>query len=1045
MNPPGVSPPLADAVDRDRFTTELDKNFCVSASAGAGKTTAIVRRIAALVRATEDGENDPVARLAVVTYTRAAAAELRMRARQELQRDSTTCLEQLARRLRRLNRAFFGTLHSFTLELLRRHGGGLGLPAEADLLEEAEVPMLWEQFLADETAVAGCLANPWYEASMRHATFAEVAEVAARLSPAEADELLQRGASAGGLPTPNFREVRDFQPAARGAANDQKNQARLIRFADGWEAGEPYLPLPKVDTGSARFKALAEDVLRPIRDYHGKCLGLAAAHLAKGFLDYRVARGRMTYEDMIYWGRRMVGDPVILEEMRDQGWRVLLDEAQDTEPDMFDLLLEISRPKGALVGAWPDQEGSPPPEPGRFCFVGDDQQTIYGDARNLAHYQKLVRAFTAENGGEALCFSVTMRLSQAGIEVVNQVFEKRAIHPGPEEAPESGNGDSFRRLDAKPDACPGKVTRLVLASWPETNGKRDEGQRRLEEEARQVARWLRKLGLSGLGVERWDQVAVLAPRNDWLDRIATAFEEVEVPTEKLSSRQPRRDLPGFSWPLAVLRVVLWPDDRFELIGVLREVFAISDRALALAYHAHPDCLRLDEEGPMTEVPEIDQALRQLRALRGWMVDPNEPVAPARALQRVREELGLEARLEAAKYSLTPLEWLATMAAAAEAEGTSLGAWLEELRTGADQPLPLAPSGQAVQLLTCHKAKGLEWEVVVVMGVGRKFSRRTQQYPRVERGPGGLQIILQKEDRVGEEETKAADQAENGRLLYVAMTRAKRHLILADPGEIYGKGYPFLPVKGEGTFASCLRKEAEAHPPKPEEDLSEVGGRSEPVPTLDPQPLVAPAPVQRVRPSSLGHTEAMEKDRAEPEFEQAVGGVDYGNWWHETMQYFPWKGGADVQTAYLEAVLGRAKQWGLASRAEEELGIWIRSDFWRPWTEPNRVVLTEVPFLDPASTEAWLDGVMDCVVTGPEPGQVLVVDWKTDRPAKGESEAALAARLKATYGLQLQAYQQALFRLEGINACELVLYSTPTGQWIKLGGGVASPYEGAEFA
>lgn len=1039
-----TEPMLKDAADRDRFTKELDKNFCVSASAGAGKTTAIVRRIAALVRGTGDGEDDPVARLAVVTYTRAAAAELRMRARQELQLRNKAGSEELARQLRRLNRAFFGTLHSFTLELIRRHGGKLGLPAEAELLEESQVPMLWEQFLSDEKAVARSLGNPWFKAARRHATFADVAELAARLSAAQADELL-RNMGKRVPPVPDFQAVRDFQPRGRGAENDQINQGRLQRFADGWNNGAEYLPIPKVTQGSREFKALAELVLKPIREDHRACLGGAAAHLAKGFLDYRMARGRMTYEDMIYWGRRLAADPEILEEMRAQGWRVLLDEAQDTEPDMFDLLLEITRPAGSVVGEWPEMEKSPPPEPGRFCFVGDDQQTIYGDARNLTHYQKLVQAFATGHGGEALNFSVTMRLSRSGIEVVNEVFRDRLIHPAPRDSSEAGITAKFRPLDAKPKAGPGQVTRLVLTPWPQTGDRQGESDRRMQEEARQVARWLRKQGLSGLRIKGWDQVAVLAPRNDWLDAIGAAFAQWKVPTEKLSSRQPRRDFPGFSWPLAVLRVVLWPDDLFEILGVLREVFAVSDRTLALAHQKQPGGLRLDREGTKTGEEGLDKALSQLQELRRLVMNPDQPLAPAQALDLVREKLTLEDRLSAAGFDRGPLEWLAHLAAAAEAEGTSLGTWLEEMRAGADQPLPLAPSGQAVQLLTCHKAKGLEWKVVVVMGLGRKFSRRTEQYPRVERGPSGLQVILQKEDRVGEEETKAADQAENGRLLYVAMTRARRHLILPDPGEVYGTGQPFLPPAERGTFASCLEKVEVVHLPGDEEALPEpehvgVEGSLE-----EPEPLVAPAPVQRVRPSSLGHGEAAEKDREEPEFEQAVGGVDYGNWWHETMQYFPWKGGADVQAEYRDAALGRARELGLGSRAEEELGIWARSDFWRPWTEPGRVVLTEVPFLDPASREAWLDGVMDCVVTGPKPGQMLVVDWKTDRPAKGESEEPLAARLKETYGPQLQAYQQALLRLPGMTSCDLVLYSTATGLWIKLGGGVARPHEGAEFA
>ena len=71
---------LHDQPARDRFIQELERNFCVSAGAGVGKTTAIVERIATLAR--EHAEDLP--RLVVVTYAKSAAEELRARSREKL-------------------------------------------------------------------------------------------------------------------------------------------------------------------------------------------------------------------------------------------------------------------------------------------------------------------------------------------------------------------------------------------------------------------------------------------------------------------------------------------------------------------------------------------------------------------------------------------------------------------------------------------------------------------------------------------------------------------------------------------------------------------------------------------------------------------------------------------------------------------------------------------------------------------------------------------------------------------------------------------------
>ena len=61
-------------------------------------------------------------------------------------------------------------------------------------------------------------------------------------------------------------------------------------------------------------------------------------------------------------------DNEILESMRTvleaRGYRVILDEAQDTDADMFAILTEITRPDGAPPGTWPVQEDAPGPVPG---------------------------------------------------------------------------------------------------------------------------------------------------------------------------------------------------------------------------------------------------------------------------------------------------------------------------------------------------------------------------------------------------------------------------------------------------------------------------------------------------------------------------------------------------------------------------------------------------------------------------------------------------------------------------------------------------------
>ena len=80
--------PTADADARRRIEHDLDTSFLVEAAAGTGKTTQLVRRLVAVLehgRAEVDG-------LVAVTFTRKAAGELKLRLRQQLDRQAVVWL-----------------------------------------------------------------------------------------------------------------------------------------------------------------------------------------------------------------------------------------------------------------------------------------------------------------------------------------------------------------------------------------------------------------------------------------------------------------------------------------------------------------------------------------------------------------------------------------------------------------------------------------------------------------------------------------------------------------------------------------------------------------------------------------------------------------------------------------------------------------------------------------------------------------------------------------------------------------------------------------
>ena len=136
-----------DSADRERLLTELDQTFIVEAGAGTGKTTVLVGRIVMLVAAGRVTMEE----LAAITFTEAAAAELRDRVREGLEKAAANaeltvderrrCLEALEE----IDLAAIQTIHAFAAGLLRSYPLEAGLPPGLVQLDEIEQDVLFDE------------------------------------------------------------------------------------------------------------------------------------------------------------------------------------------------------------------------------------------------------------------------------------------------------------------------------------------------------------------------------------------------------------------------------------------------------------------------------------------------------------------------------------------------------------------------------------------------------------------------------------------------------------------------------------------------------------------------------------------------------------------------------------------------------------------------------------------------------------------------------------------------------------------------------------
>src|SRR5215475_3377635 len=135
-----------DQLARERIRTSLDETLIVEAAAGTGKTTELVRRVAAILRT----GRATVDRIVAVTFTRKAAGELRLRLRAEL--DSSRngeqfqiAMQRLEYALSRLEEAHIGTIHAFCAELLRQRPVEANIPPGFEELDEHQSTRLYNR------------------------------------------------------------------------------------------------------------------------------------------------------------------------------------------------------------------------------------------------------------------------------------------------------------------------------------------------------------------------------------------------------------------------------------------------------------------------------------------------------------------------------------------------------------------------------------------------------------------------------------------------------------------------------------------------------------------------------------------------------------------------------------------------------------------------------------------------------------------------------------------------------------------------------------
>ncbi len=481
---------------------------------------------------------------------------------------------------------------------------------------------------------------------------------------------------------------------------------------------------------------------------------------------------------------------------------LLVDEFQDTSRRQHQLL-------SALVAAWPDRSG-------RTCFVvGDPMQSIYffrdADTELFGRVKESGLEIPQEQSlrFDSVALSANFRTTPPLVLRLNRVFAKVF-------ADDDGSGIAFSPAQPARDdqTNPDPQFNLHLAFVPQTGrGKVADPVATDEREAAHTAQTAEVVALIQSHSERILQarergekyrVAILGRARSALAPIAAALRDAALPfravdLEKLATRPEVLDT------LSLARALLNPMDRVAWLGVLRAPWCglaleslhrlTSADDPALLVRPVPELLAqrlplLDAEDRQT-AQRVLEALASVPALRAA-----EPTASlGTRLEQVWLRLGGAACVDATARANLDLLWSCLdrlPGGEQDLLGPALDAALDKLTA---QPDPAVSSECGVQLMTIHKSKGLEFEVVIVpdlqAGAGNGNRKMLSWLERGLATPDESGEIT--EFLIAPFQAKGADREkskawvdrvyreresqEMRRILYVAATRAREELHL----------------------------------------------------------------------------------------------------------------------------------------------------------------------------------------------------------------------------------------------------------------------------
>jgi ATP-dependent exoDNAse (exonuclease V) beta subunit len=1069
-----------------------DDTAIVSAGAGSGKTTVLSARYLRLVKE----RLFPIDSILALTFTKKATSEMFARIHGALAQEDSDFVKK---QLENFGNARISTFDSFCARVSRSGCAAWGFSPDFAVDDGLALEMAEEEALAfvldkrEESVIKKFIVQHGFERVCREI----FAKASLHMCPACPCDFASM---------PGILETFIREQLAR--ARERLVGLRLsVLAADDKKAMAKYPPLfdrEPPDSGSEDFLKYCESLAaircvsvnqpfheesREIKDeicgpavMAGRSLKALPEYAAVYalFSEYqeRIVRAKRTANVLSFLDSNkmakqvLISDPELRAFYKNRCKSIMVDEFQDDNHLQKEILY--------LLAEDPDRTAPSVPAPGeimsgKLFFVGDEKQSIYRfRGADVSVFRRLGR----ELGPAAREIELAMnyRSEPRLIEFFNALFPAVMGEAGKDfEARYRPSGSRQAKEGVEP-----AILRLRYDP-PETEeaGERGEPDEALDDkecEAWGIAQFIKDSAAGGRaplmvsgddGKPRpaaYDDFAVLFRTTTHQEKLERFLRLLALPFKSVDLCAFFREAPTNDLYLA-MRCALYPGDRGALAAYLRSPFArLSDDAVAdlLADPAFLDWRSLTPERSESlgddDAVKAFQAAATLRAV-SLMAD-RAPISAIVAY--LWYEAGYREFLLARERNHAYLEYfdfLFSLADEADKAGSCLSAFIEDLerQIGDGERLresdPPREEGRGVKLMTIHKAKGLEFPIVIVPGI--EAAARDQD--------GKELIHWWREDcltlkmspdgtdaknyffKSCEDERKEMALAEQKRLLYVACTRAERHLVFTEcvPPNKDNQGTSFRTILDRALEASAAGSMVELRPlpPRSRNEYLRLLGKAN-----DANPPVARAleacraasildrPPQRrdfsatelnaAHAASLGLSfsrEDGEPDAAADggEGEGLFAGAVYGSVVHAIIQHELSGGGEKLElpSALAAALEGQSDPDAFLKDARKSAAAFLDSDL-RKRLEAALWKRTEYPFLlrleaKGSGEERFVSGVIDYIAV--LDGECVIVDYKTN-----------GQRAPGEYELQMSLYRQAARSLTGLPKVRSFLFYLRAG-------------------